>query len=313
MPTIDSAWLNGLLSTPLVLPASVAGALAALFVVLAVLALRRTAEGGLQRLLLAVAAIAVAGLAVVAVLDRLATNSQAAERRALLARNMELTARAIAPGSALSCLDGSAGETIENACEQSVFGDAQRAAAAVAYTSARLSLLKDAFDFARRGDPEVLDAFAAVRRAIELDRFGIAAHVLATRDGCTAEHCAAFAMLSDTGTLKANLKVRAFDSYVARYASAWNKAEPALEKQPTAAAPATPPEAPAGHPVSSRWDFPSAASIPPVSIMNSEPPLPKAAAESAPAQPAAGVAKTRVRPVPPKRPQGQATAPPPAR
>ena len=49
---------------------------------------------------------------------------------------------------------------------------------------------------------------------------------------CTAERCAALAMFEDTGALKANLKVRAFDTYVTRYASAWNKQEPAADKEP---------------------------------------------------------------------------------
>ena len=41
MSIIDSASVNGLLSTPLVLPAPVAGALAALFLVMVVMAVRR--------------------------------------------------------------------------------------------------------------------------------------------------------------------------------------------------------------------------------------------------------------------------------
>ena len=289
------------------LPASVAGALAALFVVLAVMALRRAGAGGLQRLLLPVAAIVLVALAVIALLDRMALDSQAAERRALLQRQAVLDASALAPGSALACLDGGAGEQIENACEKAVFADAQSAAAAVAYTGARLALLKDASALARRGAAGLVETFAGTRRALELDRFGLAAHVLATRDGCTADACAAFALLRDTGALKANLRVHAFDAYVARYAAAWNKSEPknepknepVAEKQPAAVPVASAP-APA-NPVASRYDFPSAASIPPVSIMNAEPPLPKSA--EAPSDSGAV-------PVPPKRPQAQAATPP---
>jgi hypothetical protein len=63
------------------------------------------------------------------------------------------------------------------------------------------------------------------------------------------------------------------------------------------------------NPVPNRYDFPSAASIPPVSIMTSEPPTPKEAA-SADAVPAAEGAATTVKlPVPPKRPQTQAAKP----
>ena len=324
MPNIDVTSVSGLLSTPLVLPASVAGALAALFVVLVVMALRRAVAGGAQRLLLPVAAVVIAVLAVVAVVDRLVLDNHAAEKRALLARNAELTARAIAPGSVLACLDSGGGEQIENTCEQAVFADAPSVARAMAYTGARLSLLQEAYDFTRHGgDPAVLEAFAATRRAVELDHYGLAAHVLATRDGCTAERCDAFALLHDASALKANLKAQVFDQYVSRYAAGWNKLTPtpAAAPVPTASAPIAAAPAvsgaapPPGHPINSRWDFPSAASIPPVSIMNAEPPLPKTATEAQAAQPpkAPGASAAGAVPAPPKRPQGQTTATPPAR
>ena len=287
-----------------------------------------TIDGALNatlRLVLPLAAIAAGALAVVMVFDRLALNDWAAERRALLQRHAALDIGALAPGSMLSCLDGGAGEAIGNACEKALFADAPSAASAVAYTAARLALLKDAAAFAQHGDLGVIDAFAGARRALELDRYGIAAHVLAERDGCTAERCEAFALLRDTAALKANLRVRAFDGYVARYAAAWSKtepkseprSEPMAEKQsPAAAAPVASGPAQPEHPVSSRYDFPSAASIPPVSIMNAEPPLPKAATDAQAAQPKSdqtkpeGAAAPAPAPVPPKRPQGQAATPP---
>jgi hypothetical protein len=314
MPVIDSASINGLLSTPLVLPAPVAGALAALFFVMVVMAVRRAARGGGSRLLLPLSAIVVCALVVIGVLDRLAMNERIAEQRALLQRESQLSMSAVAPGSSLACLDGVAGEQVENACEQAVFADAQSTARAVAYITARLSLLSDVFAVAKRSDRDLLAAFATARRAIELDRYGIAAHVLAVRDGCTAERCPAFAMLQDTGALKANLKVHAFGTYVARYASVWNKSEPAATKQPQASGEGLPPvasasEPSAAHPLDSRYDFPSAASIPPVSIMNAEPPSPKEQPGAANAQ--AGADKPAGNPpVPPKRPQAQAASPP---
>lgn len=281
------------------------------------------ALNGLLKLAIAFAVIAGGAFAVMAVVNTMTQESKndrnAADRRALVQRSAELTNAAVAPGSTLSCLDAGAGEAVESACEAKVFADPQRAANAVAYTAARLSLLADAAK-----DPAVLDGFAATRRAIELDRYGFAAHVLATRDGCTAEQCAAFALLRDTTVLKANLKAQAYDQYVSRYASSWNK-EP--EKQvPVAAAPPLPgvpvasaseAPAPTGVPVSSKYDFPSAASIPPVSIMNSEPPLPKGAAVPvAPQSKAETKAETKpddeAVPVPPKRPQTAATPGPTA-
>jgi hypothetical protein len=312
MPILESALVTGLLSPSFVLPASVAGALTAFFLVMMVLAVRQAALGGVSRLLLPLAVIVVGAVAVIGLLDRFSISERLGEQRALLQRDSQLSMSAVASGSPLACLEGLAGEQVENACEQAVFADAQSTARAVAFVTVRLSLLADAFASAR-GDEQFLAAFATGRRAIELDRYGIAAHVLAMRDGCTNERCAAFVMFRDTTALKANLKVSAFDNYVARYASAWGKTEPA-DKQPQAS---TAPQAsvsgagepPAPHPVDSRYDFPSAASIPPVSIMNAEPPAPKEHTGSAGAQ--AGE-KPAHPPVPPKRPQAQA-APPPAR
>ncbi len=186
-------------------------------------------------------------------------------------------------------------------------------AGAVAYMAARLTLLADGLAFARRGDPDFAATLAPLRRAIELDRFGIVAHVLAMRDGCTAERCAAFAWLGDTSAIKANLKAQVFDQYVSRYAAGWNKpeprSEPVAEKPAPQPAPvASAPEPPARTPVARKYDFPSAASIPPVSIMNAEPPLPKEATD-AQAAPPAGERSASV-PVPPKRPATPAAAPP---
>ncbi len=74
------------------------------------------AVGMVRRLLFAVAAVAMAalaGVAVVAAIQHVAATDLAAERRAIVARNTELTRAALAPGSALACLDGAAGETVE--------------------------------------------------------------------------------------------------------------------------------------------------------------------------------------------------------
>ncbi len=267
------------------------------------------ALNGLLKLAIAGAVIAGGALGVVVVLDRMTQeykiDHQAAERRTLVQRNAELSLSAMAPGSALACLDGGAGEAVENACEKQVFADPQRAASAVAYMAARLALLADV----AATQPAMAESFAATRRAVELDRYGIAAHVLAVRDGCTAEQCAAFAWLHDTAALKANLKAQVYDQYVSRHAAGWNK-EPDKQAPVAAAAPsaavAAASEAPSGRPVSDKYDFPSAASIPPVSIMNAEPPLPKAVAPAA-AQPK-GDEEAAV-PVPPKRPQAQAATP----
>lgn len=278
----------------------------------------------LQRLIVpgVVLAVGLAGVFVVA--DALSRNDRAAERRALLARSDDLTARALASGSALGCLDAAAGDATETACEAAVFASPQATAAAVAYIGARLELLADA-KAVEKALPDVAPRFAGTRRAIELDRFGIAAHVLSERDGCTAAQCSGFALVADANVLKSNIKAQIFDQYVSRHAAAWNgpaAARPAAPEVSQAAPPAAPPgtlpqtasaQPPAeARPVSSKYDFPSAASIPPVSIMNSEPPLSKEAAaakaealvKAAPGDktPPLPVEPSKT-PVPPKRPQ----------
>ncbi len=201
-----------------------------------------------SRIALSVAALALAALAVFAVLQRLGDNERAAGRRALLARAAELDRSALAPGSMLPCVDGTAGETVGDACEKTVFASAQSVATAVAYMGARIDLLSEAAVLSKHGETGALAALASTRRAITLDRYGIAAHVLARRDGCTPKQCDAFAMLGDADALKSNLKAQTFDQYVSRYATAWNGAAPGVKAAPAVAeAPlvsAAPPEAP---------------------------------------------------------------------
>src|SRR5262249_11191434 len=299
----------------LVLPAPLAGALAALVLVMVLMLVRRS-DAIVPRLLILVSAIAVCILVTTAIFDRQEMSDRTREQRALLQREAQLSVSAITSGS-LACLDGVAGEQVENSCEQSVFADAQSTARAVAYVSARLSLLADVAATAR-GDRDFLAAFAAVRRAIELDRYGIAAHVLSVRDGCTAERCAALVMFEDSAALKANLKVGAFDTYVSRYASAWSKPGAMSDKEPQTSSVTPAPVANAAepasvaHPLDPKYDFPSAATIRAVSIMKAEPPQePKEQTGTATAHPA-GEKPAASAPVPPKRPQTQAATPPPA-
>jgi len=163
---LGSASINGLLSTPLVLPAPVAGALAALFLVIVLMAVRRATHDGAARLLLPFSVILICTLAVIGIIDRLATNERMAEQRDLRLRDSQLSVSALAPGSSLACLDGVAGEQVENACERAVFADAQSTARAVAYVTARLALLADVSAVAQRDDRGLLAVFANARRAL---------------------------------------------------------------------------------------------------------------------------------------------------
>jgi hypothetical protein len=249
------------------------------------------------------------GLALVAV-DRVVTYERAAERRSLEMRASELTARALVPGSPLACLDGAAGEGVETACERILFARPETVAAAVSYMAAGIDLLSDGAAFARRRDAEFDRKLAGLRRAIGLDRFGIAAHVLATRDGCSADRCTVFEWLTDAGTLKSNLRSDIFAQYVERYRADWQNQQPGSPPAETSGAPvgsvSSSGAVPGAH--ATDFDFPSAASIPPVSIMDPEP---KAAAKQ---EAASGVAPANDRkpsapPVPPRRPQNQAAGP----
>src|SRR5262249_46888608 len=193
----------------------------------------------------------------------------AAERRALDARVQELQARATAPGAALACLDAMVGETVEASSEKALFQPREAMAAAVSYVSAQLALLGDLTQHAARPGASLPPALADLRRAAETDRFGLVARVLAHRDGCTPDACRAFALLSDSSRVAANLGERTYDLYVIRYSAVWS----ANTKTPLAAqAPGPSPEATAGR--GAGIFLPSAASIPPVNIMNTEPALP---------------------------------------
>jgi hypothetical protein len=202
-------------------------------------------------------------------LDHLAASEQAAERRALDSRAFELAARALAPGSALGCLDAIAGETVVDACEKSLFASPEATAAAVSYVAAQLSLLAASREHGRGGESA---GSVTLRRALEADRFGIVAHVLAARDGCTPKQCRALVVFQDASRISANLAERPFEARVQTHMADW----PAAGSRPVASSAPAVPAAPASAAVAATKTpnnlyFPSSASIPPVSIMTAEP------------------------------------------
>jgi hypothetical protein len=293
-------------------PVWAAGAAAALFVIVAVLTLTRTGAS-VAGALLRVAVVAV-GCAVAWLLIQQGTvRDRAAERRTLDQRAAELAARAVAPGSPLACLDAVAGDTVETACEKQVFATPESVAAAVSYVAARLALLADTVDFTRRNGERYEAGLASMRLALETDRFGLVAHVLAMRDSCTPLLCDSFALLKDPDRVQANLRERLYERYVERYASEWaaRAAAPAVAAAAPGNAYTTAAAPPAPVPVPSKYDFPSAASIPAVSIMTAEPgtpPDPKAAA-TAPQAPPAPPARRVVHAPPPRPPARSAPQP----
>ena len=215
---------------------------------------------------------------------------------------------------ALSCLDGLAGDSVEAACERALFASADSAAAAVSYTAnqiTRLAALGDTVAASKIMTPEL----STLRRVIERDRYGLAAQVLLTREKCSPTACDMFRSLSDWRQVSANMAERTYEGLVGRHAANWTA-------QPVASVPSTAPStalagvpaaAPTGRP--STVEFPTAASIPPVNIMGTEPPPPSSAAPQAaaprnpaPTTPPAAPPATQ-QSAPPR--QAASTAPPP--
>ncbi|MGA7808808.1 hypothetical protein, partial [Bradyrhizobium sp.] len=168
---------------------------------------------------------------------------------------------------AMACLDDLAGDTVLSACEKVLFGSAESAASAVAYTASQITRLTSLGD-ADVAEPNMTPELRALRRAVERDRYGLVAQVLQARDHCMATQCAAFRSLTDTQRIMANMDQHAYDGLVARYAPSWNApvAAAGLAGGPLAALGAS---VPTGRPTN--IDFPSAASTPAVSIMTPEP------------------------------------------
>jgi hypothetical protein len=200
---------------------------------------------------------------------------------------------------ALSCVDDIAGETVLAACEKILFGSAESTAAAVSYAAARLTRLTALGDVAaanRNMTPEL----EALRHSIERDRYGLAAYVLLARDHCTPSDCAAFRALTDHTRIVANMDERVYDGLITRYAASWNAPAPVGA---VAALPSSLSSMPTGKPTNA--DFPSAASTPPVSIMNPEPGPGQAATRAA----AAATNTPSTHPVAPPRPAAPGAAP----
>src|SRR5215813_13558114 len=182
-------------------------------VVVAVLALGRTAADGRSLPAVLLVLIAIVG-ACWWVGDYLASRDRAADERALDARVFELATRAFMPGSALGCLDPLVAETMEDTCEKTIFASPEATAAAISYVAAQLAVLGSAgVHGGHAADPGIL----ALRRALEADRFGIVAHVLAARDSCSSDQCSAFAWLEDTSRIKVHLAERPFEARVKTY------------------------------------------------------------------------------------------------
>jgi hypothetical protein len=275
-----------------------AGVAVAVLAMLARAMLRRAGQSGMASVWLSCGLVLVGGMLTYAFFDRMAAHEQIAERRALEARAADLTARSLAPGSALGCLDAVASIVVENACERPLFASPEAVAAAVEYVDARLSLLAASAALAER-EPSYRPALERLRRGLEVDRYGLVAHVLLTR-GCNGADCPELRLLRDPARVVANMKARTFEASLGVHALTWQQSgtSPAVASAPPSVMPSVAPPtlansvtstplasngagatAPNGSSTvgSSRFDFPSASSIPAVSIMNPEPTTPPVA------------------------------------
>ena len=250
----------------------VASGAAALLVLVCALALDWTRSRIIARFAVVGAGAAFGAILAWVFLAGAAVRDLSVERRNLEMRAAQLTAQVLAPGSPLACLDATSGETVEAACEKAVFAGPATVAAASSYTAARLALLSDMTIHIRAGG-NLDSVLPSLRRALESDRFGFVAHMLAIRDGCTSNRCATFALLRDPERVRANLSAQTFDRYLDRYLPLWGQPEtPVADAAPSSTGTLAASQPPAGQKkVVLDADFPSAASIPAVSIMNPEP------------------------------------------
>ena len=301
----------------LALPWWSAVAVALLLVLLVLLAATRAGGRSIASVVLQLAAVLVLGLLAFNYFDRMTAREAAAEWRAFEQRLNELDSRAVQAGSALACLDRLSGEVVGDACEKALFAGAETVASATAYVAARIALFNEATALAARGHLQAEPRVRQLRQFIERERFGFVAQVLAARYGCTMDACAILSALESPARITENMRERTFEIHVGRHVASW-----LAGPQPAVAVPGTAAVAPqAAAPATSavNIDFPSAASIPPVSIMNNEPgmtgqtgtdALPKAAERDG--KPASSQRATAPAATPAPRPAPRVSAPPPA-
>jgi hypothetical protein len=274
----------------LLLPWGTAGAAAALIVAAGVFVLRRMpnikASVTVGRYGPIGAGTLLLGCLAWAFLHAAALRDLSAERRALENRAQQLTAQVLALGSPLACLDGVASDTVQAACEKAVFATPADVAAAIAYVTARFALLSDMADYAGRGGRGIDKRLKPLRRALEADPYGFLAYVLVIQDRCSSESCPALALLPHPDHVRTNLIAQTLQHYVEQYRLAWARLPSEATAEPPGSQHAAMAEAdaPGRHKVN--IDFPSAASIPPISIMNPEPKT-SPAAEAAHKRPSA--------------------------
>jgi hypothetical protein len=246
------------------------------------------------------------------------------QRRAIEERIAALRTQAMTSGT-LACLER-AGATVQESCAQSLFASPGVISSAGVYVGSRLDVMKAARRYSGPRTVQFDDAVAALGRSLQEDPFGLTADILMRREGCTGERCEALSLFADPARLAENIRNKTFDANVARYTAGWGT--PQAVAPSAAPMPTITPGGETRAPIPDKYQLPSAASIPPVSIMTDEPPqraAPAPAAKDRPAAPpqeaAAPAAETATPPEqaetppaaqkksPPRRPKQQQNAP----
>jgi hypothetical protein len=277
--SLDEIWRSP--TFPMWLTLAAAGFFALILLITLLRAGRSVANGAL-----AVITLLAIGVAVAATIRGFGSDAASTTRGAQPPQSVT------AAHPAVSCIDDLAGETVLAACEKTLFGSADAAAAAGSYAAARLTQLTSFGDVAT-ANKSMTPELSTLRRSVEHDRYGLMAYVLSARDRCQPGQCAAYRSLTDHNQIAANMDERVYEGLILRYSASWN-----LPAAPAPAAPAAtaalPPLLPTGKPTNA--DFPSAASTPAVNIMTPEPPI--AAAPAAPRPPPAAANAQTPRPSP---------------
>jgi hypothetical protein len=236
--------------------------------------------------------------------DRLGEQDRSEYRRNIEARLSALNAQALLPHSNLACLDAGIGDAVQDACEKVLYSSPEQVSAALSFVGARLDILRDIAALPDSDEAAYDKLRAPLVRSIQDDRYGLVAQVLQGRDLCTPDKCHAFEFLTNRDRIVVNMTQHAYEERVTRYALGWSD-KPGSPAVAAAAPPPLVPPSPAKEPSQLPVNFPSAASIPPVSIMANEPGMPGQNGVDAPQK-----SEAKQPPSPPRRPAQKAAAQP---
>src|SRR5215470_13263688 len=147
------------------------------------------------------------GVAVAATFDRFGS----AGRTMTMPREAQRGQAASVSLPALACIEDLAGDTVLAACEKDLFSSAEVAAAAVSYAASEIERLTTYGDVASANQDMTPDLMS-LRQAVERDRYGLIAHILAERYRCTPSDCVVFRAITNRRQIVANMEAHTYDT-----------------------------------------------------------------------------------------------------